>query len=50
MRRWSDFPEDNRDRAVRRWLSNALHKGLSDLRTFGAGVPRLGRSTGGGRR
>lgn len=33
MRRWSDFPEDNRDRAVRRWLSNALHKGLSDLRT-----------------
>jgi len=29
MRRWSDFPKDNRDRSVRRWLGEALQAGLS---------------------
>lgn len=28
MRRWSDFPEDNRDRSVRHWLAGALQAGL----------------------
>ena len=31
MRRWSDFPEDNKDRTVRLWISGALHTGLSAL-------------------
>lgn len=31
MRRWSDFPEDNRDRSVRQWLAGALQSGLPSL-------------------
>jgi release factor glutamine methyltransferase len=31
MRRWSDFPEDNRDRSVRQWLASALQVGLSGV-------------------
>ena len=33
MRRWSDFPEDNGDRAVRQWLTRALQSGLPDARS-----------------